>query len=252
MTEADPAFASNPVVRVEPSGTQSHVYYYRASSSTLSGIATGADGALWMTDPYGSGCCGSIVRMTAGGKFTAFTASEPCALTIGPDGALWFLQAACCHIFGFVSQIAAQGSIINYTNGMPWYTTIRGITKGPDGAVWFTEAPFAADPRAERIARVTTDGTITQFTHGFKKGGQPEAIAAGPDGAGWFTECEWSVGRAPRNAKVGRITMSGQITGYSNLAPASQPAPIIQGLGHDMWFIERATNRLARLRIVNL
>ena len=64
VTEANRSNSSNPIVRVKLSGKRSRVYYYGTYSSTLSGIATGSDGALWMTNPFGTGCCGSIVRMT--------------------------------------------------------------------------------------------------------------------------------------------------------------------------------------------
>jgi virginiamycin B lyase len=208
---------------------------------------------------------------------------------VSPGNGLWFLQSGgCCHIFAFVSRVTPQGAMTDYAAGMPYYTIINGIAMGPGGALWFTETPLENESGMTAIARITADGTITQFTEGLKKGAHPGAIAAGPDGALWFTDgTDASIGRitaqgvitsykrgitkgeglkgiaagpdgamwftesiAGANSKIGRITMSGRITEYSNFNSDSEPTAIIQGPDHNMWFIEKATNRLARLRIL--
>jgi virginiamycin B lyase len=117
------------------------------------------------------------------------------------------------------------------------------ITLGPDGNLWFTELD------GNQIGRITPSGQITEFP--IPTGGaKPRGITAGPDGNLWFTEqC---------SNKIGRITPTGQITefdipstGGTNACPTpahtSLPWGITTGPDGNLWFTERAGNKIGRI-----
>jgi virginiamycin B lyase len=61
----------------------------------------------------------------------------------------------------------------------------------------------------------------------------------------WFTEYEGEY--SYYGAKIGRITMRGRVTEYSNISSTSGPTAIVQGPDHNMWFVESTANKLGRV-----
>ena len=70
---------------------------------------------------------------------------------------------------------------------------------------------------------------------------EPFDIAAGPDGSVWFTEFDAD--------KIGRISLSGQITEYPVPTPDAGPYQIAAGPGGFMWFTEYNTTRIGRISL---
>lgn len=192
-------------------------------------------------------CCyfiGGIARVSVQGGLFIYNNGLPrytatTVITSGPDGALWFNEIGSGS--NGIGRITTAGAITNFSRGVS--SGPSSIAAGPDGALWFTE------PTGHRVGRITTDGHVHEYTRGITPSEQPQGIAAGPDGAMWFTESEGSYGPTS-NAKIGRITMSGNITEYPNRTSTAGPTAIVQGPDHNMWFLETATNRLGRIRIL--
>jgi surface antigen/streptogramin lyase len=218
------------VRRIDPV-THTVTAYPLPNSIGATGIASGPDGALWISNVLPVGGGGDIVRMTTSGATTAYSngGSLPEDITAGSDGALWavadygFVPADGCNCYGAVERITTSGVVTKYklpTKGiLPIY-----ITLGPDGALWFVGFPSsdAASPLAE-IGRVTTSGEITE--HPLSSGIQPGGITAGPDGNLWFTEF----------GGIGRITTSGTIASFPVSFQNSTRA-IIAGPDGNIWF----------------
>ncbi len=136
------------------------------------GITAGPDGALWFTSAYsesgsksGSGCltetppCGSIGRITTGGKVTKFSGTgiyDPGGIVAGPDGAMWFTDGETDGMNNSIGRITTAGTVTNYTD--PSIDAPDEIVAGPDGALWFTNRVNGS------IGRITTAGTVTNYT----------------------------------------------------------------------------------------
>ena len=182
-------------------------------------VASGPDGALWVTlsDPIGAHS--KIGRITTGGATTVFPIpghSIVNGIAAGPDGALWFTDR-----LGSVDRISITGTVSIFSTGPG--TQPYQITSGPDGNLWFTDFN-------RRLGKITLSGHITFFTPNIGNG-LPDAITTGPDGALWFSV-------DGQNARIGRITTAGAITFFP--LPRPQDSILVQGLvtGPDgnLWF----------------
>jgi virginiamycin B lyase len=273
----DQDYGENLVARIDTSGTRRKTFYYQGLStegSSFEDIAAGPDGALWITDYYNW----QIVRMTTGGTISTFKLNAaPIGITVGPDKALWFTE------YGAIGRITTKGSVTIYPaggfddditagpDGALWFTELTGnaigritthgkirtytkgisgaagpywIAPGPDGALWFTEATGG------RIGRITTSGKVTEYSRGITPTEEPVGIAAGPDGAMWFTEYETYGSYVVRESKVGRITMTGRVSEYSQgLSGSSGPGDIVAGPDGNMWFVETDADRTGRASV---
>jgi streptogramin lyase len=210
-------------------------------------ITTGPDGNLWFTENRGPN---AIARMTPEGvlaefRVTGFQDPNPSGITTGPDGDLWFTEEWANKI----GHITTSGEMTQFTippcQGCGTFALKSGpggIALGPDGALWFAEM------YANKIGRITTSGEITQFSipepAGYpdcSRSGPcgPVSITPGPDGAMWFTDSAAN--------KIGRITMSGEITEFSVPTPDSQPNGIVAGLDGNLYFTEYRGNKIGRI-----
>ena len=203
-----------------------------APFSSLQGITTGPDGALWFTEYGGSPPTTSkIGTITTAGVITEYPlplGSGPQGITTGPDGALWFAESLANQI----GRITTAGAITTYP--VPTGPDARpvGITAGPDGALWFTEY------LANQIGRITTAGGITEYPMLTSNSG-PIEITAGPDGALWFTE--------ETANQIGRITTAEAITEYPVPTENSGLGPIAAGPDGALWFTEYNANQIGRV-----
>jgi virginiamycin B lyase len=79
---------------------------------------------------------------------------------------------------------------------------------------------------------------------------KPMDLAAGPDQAMRFTEYRpHGSDLEGREAKIGRITMSGKITEYSGFDSHSGPTGIVRGPDGNMWFVETFANSVGRVNL---
>jgi virginiamycin B lyase len=94
------------------------------------GITSGADGALWFTQPLSR----RIGRITTAGEIATYPIAlgSPGAITVGPRGDLWFTAIEP----SVVAHVTTTGAMQEYRLG--GLDKPGGITSGPDHAVWFT------------------------------------------------------------------------------------------------------------------
>jgi streptogramin lyase len=180
----------------------------------LTGIASGSDGRLWVTDTEDR-----IYAVSTSGQVTSYYGSSgngissPYAITAGPDGDLWFTN----YTINTIASITTAGISEGYT-GTP-INFPQEITTGPDGNLWFTNYGNNS------IGSITTSGTMTDYT------GQgidyPQAITTGADGALWFTN---RFGNS-----IGRISTSGVVSNFTGLG-IDDPFDITAGPDGNLWF----------------
>lgn len=198
-------------------------------SSPGSGIATGPDGALWVSLPESPG---KVARVTVDGTVTSYPVgsgdTKPTGMAVGADGALWYVERGGAQGVGRVST----GGVVSRFAGLTGLPT--AIAAGPDGNLWVTEqgASFNGSS-ASAVARVTPSGTVTEFPAGDD---DPFFITAGPDGALWFTTEE----------TIGRITTSGDVTHFTpDVFDDHKPAGIAAG-ADELWFAaDKAVGRIS-------
>src|SRR5207253_1157553 len=201
-----------------------------AVPGTPNGIATGADGNLWFTDPSNS----SVDRFRPDGTVTAYPVGmnvNPGEITSGSDGNIWFLEhnvQGTAPPIAYMGRITTAGVATQYPTGSGGF--LPGMTLGADGNLWFVEGS------ANQIGRMTPTGTLTEFSMPTSNAGVA-GLAMGADGNVWFTE-------AGAN-QLGVISQTGVIREYPIPTANSNPrGPTLGPDGH-LWFPEYAGN-LAR------
>jgi streptogramin lyase len=218
------------VGRVAPDGTV--VEFGLQEKSQAGGIVTGADGALWFTEPQ----LGRIGRVALDGAIATFPlpnpASQPLGIAAGGDGNLWFTEFAA----GKIGRVTPAGAIDEFPLAPD--SKPVGIAAGPDGNLWFTEYG------GNRIGRITPAGQIAEFPLSGTDP-RPNRIVTGPDGNLWFT-----YGGANR---IGRITSAGAVADFP-VPTATGTQAIAAGPDGNLWFSSSGevgalapNGRLARL-----
>jgi virginiamycin B lyase len=203
-------------------------YALPAANDGPTGIAAGADGALWFT-AQGTN---KIGRITTTGTITEFAiptaSSAPAGIAAGADGAIWFTELVADQI----GRITTGGALSEYSIPTPGGHP-QGIVAGPDGAIWFTEVA------ANKIGRISPAGIFAEYP--LAAGAGPLFITAGPDGALWFTES------GAAGNKIGRITIKGAITEFAVPTAGSEPYGITVGPDGALWFTERMAKKIGRI-----
>jgi virginiamycin B lyase len=184
-------------------------------------IASGPDGALWVTDSS----LGRVWRITTNGKITSQDLGEMPSGIVSAGGALWIADASGDQIV----RLATDGTQTPYALDSGAFPT--SIVEGPDGALWFTET------RGDKIGRLAADGTITEYPLP-TAGAFATDITVGPDGALWFSE--------ELGDKVGRVTTAGVVTEFGLPYAEPLPGPIVAADGA-LFVALRNTNILAKL-----
>ncbi|MFC5182893.1 Vgb family protein [Actinomadura harenae] len=205
--------ASGAVATFEPSADA-------LPGAQISGIAAGANGAMWFTTGYN----GSIVKITASGSagvLTTFaTGLSPYSVTVGPDQAVWFTS-----LDGQIGRLdPATGAVTTYAapGAMGGAPAVGEITSG-GGKVWFTE------PGNGKIGSVDpASGQISEFAVP-TSGARPTGLTVSQDGAVWFTESS--------SSNLGKLDPStGQISEYPLPATLSGPFRVTVGADGKIWY----------------
>jgi virginiamycin B lyase len=211
--------------------------YPLAQIGLVLSIAPGPDGAMWFTLTK-SKAVGSI---SSSGSIQMYQNppnidAEPQRIAAGADGAMWFTQVNPHEPVDsgpdMIGRITMQGTWVEFP--IPsWDALPQGIAAGSDGAMWFAER------RANAIGRITMKGKIAEYPlpHG---GSGPTGIVRGQNGRIWFTETDGN--------RIGCIDPSSKaIAEFAVPVPKSKPGPIAALPGGDLYFIELAADRVARI-----
>jgi streptogramin lyase len=227
---------------ITPSGAINETNEGLVTNLQPTGIVSGPDSNLWVTESGGAGAF--LVRLSPTGAYQDFTAatllgaqaSQP---TAGPDGNVWFVLAGGPYgNTGAIGRITPAGTITVFSAGLTPNGQLAGLSNGPNGDLWFTQS----DDTNGGIGSITPTGAITElptstFTHT-----KPLGIAAAADGNLYVSE---SAGAGA----VVQITPSGTVTPLLS-APSGHPAAITAQPGADVWFTETNQNGLGHLHIL--
>ena len=175
-------------------------------------------------------------------QHTAGITGQTDSAVLGPDGNLWFTE----FVAGRIGRLAPDGTVTEFTVGLPSDAHPDGIVAGPDGNLWFTISASTVDPIGpcnptghDSIGRITPAGTITTFPTPTAQA-KPSGITVGPDGALWFAESGYICGVSTIGGNgVGRITTSGAITEHTTgFSSSAGPSSIALGPDGRLWLTE--------------
>ena len=240
------------------------------AASGPNGITLGFDGFIYFAETSAN----KIVKMTTGGVFTENpvpTANAgPFAVIGSNDLSVWFTESTASKIGQQTTTQTIEYPLLT-ANAGPTY-----IARGPDGALWFSETT------ANKLGRIDNTGVVTEYPVptanaglaglvGFSDGGiwiaesnasaivrfdvaahtfgtprptltanaAPTQIVVCPDGQTLcFTE--------NNAAKLGQITPAGVITEHS-LAPATSAFGLVNGADFNLYFTDRAQNKIGQI-----
>lgn len=171
------------------------------------------------------------------------------SVVLGPDGNVWFTE----FVAGRIGRIAPDGTVTEFSAGMPADGHPDGLVVGPDGNLWFTISASTVDPIGpcnptghDSIGRITPTGTISTFATPTAQA-KPSGITVGPDGALWFAESGYLCGVSTIGGNgVGRITTSGTITEYTaGFSTSAGPSSITVGPDGRLWLTELYNTAIA-------
>lgn len=212
-----------------------------------------SDGAMWFTETLS--WHPRVVRRSADGTYHQFqlpsssierlgalqslgtdvgltvtSMTETSIYVVHPDGQIEKRDSAGCMLTTG-NFTCLPGSRIRFNNPN---VTPNWVVRAPDGNLWFTDDVHSL------IGRVTPNGKYSLFTSGLTRWHSgPQYIAVGPDGALWFTEIR---------DRIGRVTLDGRITEFSNLLPfRSFAGGIVAGRDGNLWFTIYHGNELVRM-----
>lgn len=194
----------------------------RISVALVSSVALAATGLVGVTPASAAPGDVTEIGLAAG--------STPRGIAVGSDNNIW-VTGGTSHT---IARVAPDGAATAFAltgplaNGNPW-----GIAAGPDGNLWFTA------PDVGLIGRITPQGGVSQVTLP-EQGLRPRQIAAGSDGNMWFTE---------QGGRIGRVSMTGEVTLFEVPWPDSQPRDITPGpVGSNrLYFTDPGADRIAEV-----
>jgi streptogramin lyase len=127
-------FTTNQIGRISTAGVVS-AEFPTPTNSAPDGITAGPDGNLWFTEVLGN----QIGRITPAGVITEFPV--PTAhfdlegIAAGPDGNLWFTEPFGSKIGRLDLPLAATGSTVNASEGMPFSGVVATFTDADPSAL---------------------------------------------------------------------------------------------------------------------
>ncbi len=264
----------NKISRITPSGGINGKRLGTPEDVAITGIATGANGDLWITDGIAASI-GSLKPYALAPRAKA-TLSEhrmggkrrPQHIALGADQNFWIADSTRDRLMWVQDTFFDEYHVPSNNAG------ISGMVVAPDGILWFSERNVAklgraipggivtelslptvlseptaitvgpdgniwyTDPGSNVIGRVDRETLIiTQFPIPSASGGLPNHITSGSDGNLWYT--------ATRANKVGRVTMQGVITEF-DLPGVEGPGALTQGYDGNLWVV--ATDQIAVLK----
>jgi virginiamycin B lyase len=191
----------------------------------LWGIATGADGNLWITEAGAD----AIARMTPSGRVTQTARlphdSFPTQITAGSDGSLWFSVA------DGVGRVTPAGTLRlwKFRVAAPDGPSVAPL---PDGGVL-----VATGTALRRVSRM---GTVTRLP--VDRARLPQLLASGNGGAVWFTFIGATSG-------IGRMAADGtvQATWRDRFGATVDQEGLALDAAGDVWVTDSDTDSLERL-----
>jgi virginiamycin B lyase len=226
------------IAEITLSGPPYIEYTLPDSSARPLGIALGADGNMWATDP-GTNSIWKIQPIKAKPhiKFTQYHLTgnaQPMTITNGPDGALWFTEPGTNRI----GRLPISGSPLSEYKIPTANSGPAGIAPGNDNGLWFLEQ------NAKKIGRMSITGQVTA-EYPLNGAMTPNQLVQGIDGNFYFTDT------APN--KIGQFFFRGHRVAFYHIPTAnSKPTALCLGLDSQVYFVETAGNKIGQFRYFNV
>jgi streptogramin lyase len=194
---------------LNPANTATLVADVIVPSSSLQGVATGSDGAVWASDQTNGGA-DRIVPNTYGISSYPLAGNTPTGITASTDGSLWI---------GSSSQTTIPG---------PGAAPTR-LAQAPDGAIWFTEGQNIGrmKPSSNEIDEVPAPSSTT-----------PYDLCVEPDGSVWFTSNGSSAFVSEITGTHGSFTIA---SSFPAAAGASLTG-IACGVDNAIWYLDASAS----------
>ena len=230
-----------------------------------SGMAFGADGALW------AGTLANGVLLRVGDRSAARAPltvalrgdrryAPPRSLVRGRGGAVWVAGGRSLVELrrGRRARVFATGSIQALAlgpRGRPWFavrgavaelptsgmvrtvarlpprTVVSAMIRGPGGDIWFADGP------GRRIGRIARTGAVRFLTPRLGRRTRLFDLVAGSDGAVWATDHAGAILRVRPDGRVRRFTVPRR----------GPPVAIVSGPDDALWFTEFGRRRVGRI-----
>ena len=226
----------NKISRVTPSGRISGKRLGTPENVAISGIATGANGDLWITDRIAASI--GVLKPYSLDPRTNATLSEhrlegnrrPHHIAVGIDQNFWIADSARDRLMWVKDTFFEEYRIPSKNAG------IGGMAVTPDGTLWFSESNTA------KIGRAIPGGIVTELSLPAALS-RPTAITVGPDGNVWYTD--------PGANVIGRIdTQTLVVTEYPiPSTPGGLPNHIASGSDGNLWYTATRTNKVSRITL---
>jgi virginiamycin B lyase len=226
------------IAEITLSGPPYIEYTLPDSSARPLGIALGADGNMWATDP-GTNSIWKIQPIKAKPhiKFTQYHLTgnaQPMTITNGPDGALWFTEPGTNRI----GRLPISGSPLSEYKIPTANSGPAGIAPGNDNGLWFLEQ------NAKKIGRMSTTGQVTA-EYPLNGAMTPNQLVQGIDGNFYFTDTALN--------KIGQFFFRGHRVAFYHIPTAnSKPTALTLGLDNQVYFVETAGNKIGQFRYFNV
>ena len=221
----------NVIARVTPAGVFTD--YTAPSSTSIGGVANGADGFMWFVEDGAAKV--ARIRVSDGhidefGPFPQVTSMVDVAL--GADGRIW-VSGANSRVLRLHSGGDLQASLA-VTN-----ETWSGIA-GPDGNVWFTSI------LADAVTRVDTASGFEDFPFACSTSAHGgEAVLALPDGSFWGTGSSNGLGRFVEYHPMPSLVPASRFY-YPTMQPALPGFGMAADAGGALWFPDTGANAIVR------
>ena len=195
--------------------------------SSLNGITTGPDGALWLTDSTNGG----VDRINPSNNTTTNYPSNqgPTGIATASDGTMWIGSGQ----FATLVNLTVGGGFTP-ASASPSNVPSR-IVQGADGAIWFTEG--------NKIGRYDPVGLGLQEI-AVPSGGSAFDLCAEPNGNIWFTANSTSSNIYQITGSSGSYTVN-----PFNVAPGASLRGIACGVDNAVWYVDNANNAIGRISL---
>jgi virginiamycin B lyase len=229
----------NKISRITPSGGINGKRLGTPEDVAITGIATGANGDLWITDSIAASI--GMLKPDALAPRNNATLYEhrlqgnrrPQHIALGVDKNFWVADSTRDRLMWVKGTFFEEYRIPSINAG------IAGIAVSADGTLWFSERNVAKIGRAIPGGIVSELSLPTEFS-------QPKAIVVGPDGNVWYTD--------PGANVIGRIdSESLAITEYPiPSAPGGLPNYISSGSDGNLWYTATRANKVSRVTMAGV
>jgi virginiamycin B lyase len=208
-----------------------HVTEFPLEARWISSLSQGPEGDLWYAGTVGTKehPQGHVGRVGPNGPLgeVGIPMPFPTNIAVGSEGVAWLTGTT-----GGITRLSSSGSFSETATRVA--DSEKSVASAGGGGIWFLQRE---DGGYDSVGRISSSGQVSEFPIPDHESG-PKSIVEGHEGDAWFTEYFAD--------KIGRVTPTGQITGYQ-LPEGSRPTGItVDGEGN-IWVAESGADAIGRI-----